>query len=70
VKALAHRSWPPITKKQYTYTDRKKCIQTKKRAKINDIYFSMWRNWLVITTAYDRQTDRQAQTDTDIPGHS
>ena len=33
VEALAHRSWPPITKKQYTHTDRKKCKKNKKTCK-------------------------------------
>jgi len=39
VKALAHRSWPPITKKHNGHIlTEEKCTQTKKRAEINDMY--------------------------------
>ena len=39
VKALAHRSWPPITKKHNGHIlTEEKCTQTKKRVKINDMY--------------------------------
>jgi len=38
VEALAHRSWPPITKKHNTHILAEKVQKQKKRAKVNGVY--------------------------------